>query len=165
MELVKLIKQASMEAQEQAKPTSVMLGTVISIEPLKIQISQKLILGGEQLVLSRSVTDFEIEMTVEHETQEYKKIIDTTHNHGVAKFDEQTSHKHIDGAMLETDSVTVNTSHSHNDSGEIFDITHSHNYTGRKVFKVHNALKNGEKVILVRENGGQRFYVIDRIGD
>lgn len=164
MEFLKIIKQAALEAQEQGKPTSIMIGTVLGSEPLKIQISQKLILGKEQLILSRNVTDFEVEMTVEHKTEEYKKELNTIHNHGVAEFDAQTTHKHIDGAMLETDSVTISTAHCHKDSGGIYDLTHSHEYKGRKVFKVHNALKKGEKVIVIRENGGQRFYVIDRVG-
>lgn len=165
MELVNLLKQASLEAQEQSKPTVILTGNVISMKPLKIQVSQKLILGAPQLILSRNVTDFEIEMTVEHLTEEYKNIIDTTHNHGTASFDEQTSHKHVDGAGLETEAAEIKTVHSHNDAGGIYDLSHSHEYKGKKTFKVHNALKTGEKVILIRENGGQRFYVIDRAGD
>jgi hypothetical protein len=34
---------------------------------------------------------------------------------------------------------------------------------GKKKIKVHNALKNGDKVALIRKHGGQSFYVLDRI--
>lgn len=41
---------------------------------------------------------------------------------------------------------------------------HKHAYVGRKTFTVHNGLVVGDKVILIREQGGQRFIVIDRLG-
>lgn len=41
---------------------------------------------------------------------------------------------------------------------------HRHEYKGRKIFKVYNALKNGEEVILMQLAGGQKYIVIDRIG-
>lgn len=42
--------------------------------------------------------------------------------------------------------------------------THKHAYRGRKSFTVHNGLVAGDKVILIREQGGQRFIVVDRVG-
>ncbi len=39
---------------------------------------------------------------------------------------------------------------------------HSHKYEGRKKWKVHNALEMGEKVILLRCDGGQQYIVLDR---
>lgn len=39
---------------------------------------------------------------------------------------------------------------------------HKHKYQGRKKWKVHNALKSGEKVILIRCDGGQKYIVLDR---
>ena len=41
---------------------------------------------------------------------------------------------------------------------------HSHEYKGRKTFLIHKDLQKGEKVILLREQGGQKYVVIDRIG-
>ena len=41
--------------------------------------------------------------------------------------------------------------------------SHSHEYKGKKTFKVHLALKKGEKVMLLRMQGGQRYIVLDRI--
>lgn len=40
---------------------------------------------------------------------------------------------------------------------------HKHEYKGKKIFKVYNALKKGEEVILVQVAGGQKYIVIDRI--
>jgi hypothetical protein len=43
--------------------------------------------------------------------------------------------------------------------------SHNHDYSGRKKFLVHNGLKVGEDVILLRVQGGQRYIVLDRISD
>lgn len=40
---------------------------------------------------------------------------------------------------------------------------HRHDYKGRKQFTVHLALKVGEKVVLLRCDGGQKFIVLDRV--
>jgi hypothetical protein len=40
--------------------------------------------------------------------------------------------------------------------------SHKHKYQGRKKWKFHFALKNGEKVILLRCDGGQKYIVLDR---
>ena len=61
-DLVKAIKKAAVEAVNASKPANMVFGTVISASPLKIKIDQKLILTSAQLVLTRNVTDYEIEM-------------------------------------------------------------------------------------------------------
>jgi hypothetical protein len=106
------------------KPADVVLGEVVSVEPLEVKIDQKLILSKEFLVLSRNVTDFEIDMTVDH----------------VTEFREGG----VSYALFES---------------------HNHEYKGKKSFKVHNALKLGEKVIMLRMQGGQQFYIIDRVAE
>lgn len=42
--------------------------------------------------------------------------------------------------------------------------SHLHAYKGRKTFTVHNGLVVGDEVILVRQQGGQKYVVWDRIG-
>jgi Protein of unknown function (DUF2577). len=57
------------------------------------------------------------------------------------------------------------TEHTHVVSGVTSSpATHKHAYAGKKTFTVHNGLVKGDKVILIREQGGQRFIVIDRVG-
>ncbi len=41
---------------------------------------------------------------------------------------------------------------------------HFHEIIGQKNFLIHNALEVGDQVILIRQQEGQRFVVIDRIG-
>lgn len=47
--------------------------------------------------------------------------------------------------------------------GEAAFAPHSHAYRGKKKFIVHLGLKVGEKVILLRCDGGQKFIVLDRL--
>lgn len=42
--------------------------------------------------------------------------------------------------------------------------THSHAYVGTKIFTIHNKLKAGDHVILLRVQGGQRYVVLDIVG-
>lgn len=47
--------------------------------------------------------------------------------------------------------------------GESAYESHNHEYKGKKEFLVHHALKVGEEVLLLRQQGGQKFIVIDRV--
>lgn len=44
------------------------------------------------------------------------------------------------------------------------DVPHSHRVEGKKSILVHNGLQKGDEVILIRQQEGQKFVVIDRIG-
>ena len=57
-ELVRLMKQAALDAVNASKPAEICFGKVTSASPLKILVEQKMTLGAAQLVLSRHVTDY-----------------------------------------------------------------------------------------------------------
>ena len=59
-DLVVAIKKASIEAVGAMKPTELVFGKVISISPLKINIEQKLTLLPQQIILSKSVTNYSV---------------------------------------------------------------------------------------------------------
>ena len=67
---------------------------------------------------------------------------------------------------MTVDHVTEVISHGHSVTdtytGTAQPVDHSHPYKGRKSFRVHLGLKMGEKVIMVRCDGGQQFVVLDR---
>lgn len=142
--LVGAMKQAAVEAVEAAKPTGVYYGTVVSEEPLQIFTEQKLLLGRAQLVLARNVTDHWIAMRVHHVTELARCGF--------------TGGKEVTHPGLPTDPPSPV-------AGGEEDICpqHHHEYKGIKHYFVLNALKEGEKVILIREQGGQKFVVIDRV--
>lgn len=111
-DILKMFKRAAKEAIEAADPTAIEFGTVTSVSPLKILVEQKKELSYAQLVLTRNVRDYEIEMTIEHVTEEAE--------------------------------------------------SHTHEYKGKKKFTVHNALKLGDDVMLVKMQGGQKYIVFDK---
>lgn len=89
-----------MDAIEASKPSDFCFGKVTSVSPLKISIEQKMTLSSAQLVLTRNVTDFDVEFTINDETKE---------------------------------------------------------------MTICNSLKIGEKVVLIKQKGGQKYLVLDRV--
>ena len=70
--------------------------------------------------------------------------------------------------MNGTHSHTVSGTDSNGDNIDLrtggCDTAHNHNITGKKSITVHGALVPGDEVILIRQQEGQKFVVIDRIG-
>lgn len=136
-ELVKTLKKAALDAVKADKPVEVCFGNVVGTNPLKISVEQKLTLGEEQLVLTKAVKDHWVDIEVSHFTVNDNFMI-PDHVHG--------------------------TPAGPTDMGNL-DTTHKHGYKGRKKIMIYNGLKTGEKVLLVRFGGGQRFVVLDRVGE
>lgn len=139
-DLIKIIQKTASATIESGSPCNIVFGTVATIEPLTIMTDQKITLNDKQLVLARNCTEFNLEMSVDHETEDF--VYEKEHSHT--------------GTSADGGSISIS---SYTEQGE-----HTHDYQGRKVFTVHNALIVGEKVILVQMSGGQRFIVVDRIG-
>lgn len=140
VDFVKIIKQAALDAVNAAKPVEVCFGKVTSEKPLKILVEQKMTLGEKQLVLSRNVTTFTTEVTVDWKSENHS----IPHNHDINLTDSNG------------DSVTGSTQNK--------DVPHIHEITGKKKITIHNELVVGDEVILVRQQGGQKYIVWDRIG-
>lgn len=145
-ELTKAMKRAALEVMEASKPVNVYFGEVVSASPLKINVEQKMILGKTQLILSRNVTDFKTKVTVNWGSESALTI-----------------HKH---SLSENTGSGGEDSHTHPLSGstEDMNLKHTHGITGKKEITIHNALAVGDEVILIRQQEGQKYIVIDRIG-
>ena len=128
---VELIKQAALGAVEASKPVHLLYGEVISASPLKIQVDQKSIYTEKMLILTRAVTDYEVDVSVSWET------LPVTHGHTVV------------------DTFTG--------GGTATPVEHKHKLQGVKKCKVHNALVQGDQVLLARVQRGKKFVVLDRI--
>lgn len=153
MSLLDTIKRTTIDAFNATNPVNILYGKVSKVSPLEIQVHQKMTLTKEFLVLSRNVTDHEIEMTVDHTTESSLSTVDFSHNHEYNGDTEEGGEEPHHHAYSGTTS----------NGGGSKDLSHSHAYKGRKKFVVHNALKTGEKVILLRVQGGHQFVVIDRV--
>lgn len=112
-DLYNTLKMAAMNAVEASQPSDFLFGKVTSVSPLKIAVDQKMILGSAQLILTRSVTDYTVPVTVNWNTEQ------------------------SDG--------------------------HGHQVSGTKTMTIHNGLKTGDAVILLKKKGGQRYLVFDRV--
>ena len=85
VELANIIKKLACDAVNANKPATIKFGIVTNENPLEITIDQKLRLSKEFLVLTRNVTDYEVDMTVNHVTEKMQKG---------GKDPSFTSHKH-----------------------------------------------------------------------
>lgn len=68
VDLVRVIKQAAMEAVQASAPADLLYGTVASVSPLQVMTEQKLTLRAAQLALAESVTNRPVEVVIEGKT-------------------------------------------------------------------------------------------------
>lgn len=68
-DLVQVIKQIASEAVASGKPTGITYGKVVKVNPLEINIEQKLTLPAEFFKLTKAVTDHYVDITVNHVTE------------------------------------------------------------------------------------------------
>ena len=120
--LIDIMKRAAKEMYDNEQPTDLRFGTVVSVSPLKVQVTNLFTIPQSMLVVPKHLTDYEVEVTVDWTTEDKS-----------------------------------------GGSGDSSFSSHNHDVKGKKKIKVHNALKNGDKVALIRKHGGQSFYVLDRI--
>ena len=137
-DFLNVVKKASLEAVNADQPSDFLFGKVTSVKPLKILVEQKMTLGKAQLVLTRNVTDYEVKMTMDCETETTK--LSATHAHEIEP----------ENDSLEIKSKTIG-------------LNHSHSIKGEKTFIIHNALQVDDEVILLKKKGGQKYLVLDRV--
>lgn len=179
--IVEIIKQAACEANEATKPMNLLIGVVTSESPLVITIEQRLPLSDEFLILTKHVTDHYVDMTVSHSTKD-KSISGLAHSHSYEGTTLETSidgHTHDvqgdKGSVTSGEAKEGTTSHTHfyggttglafNNSNVDETTKHYHDYKGTKKILLHYGLKQGESVLLIRMQGGQKYVVLDRIGE
>lgn len=145
-ELVNLIKQVAVNAVSAAKPAEIVFGKVKSISPMQIVVDQKMTLGKNQLILAQRVTDHKVSVMVDWHTENAT----ATYSHSVTG----------------STASAGDPSHSHNldSTSSAEDIQHSHSIVGKVEITVHGGLAVGDEVILIRQQGGQKYIVTDRIG-
>jgi len=92
--LVEIMKKAAIEAVKASSPSDIVFGRVVGISPLRINIEQRLTLEASHLILTSLVQDFEVDMTVDHFT-ENDAFLNTSHSHPNAGSNSFNSmHKH-----------------------------------------------------------------------
>lgn len=112
--LVELIKQIAAETNSAGQPTDIVYGTVVTASPISIMIDQKTTLTSDFIVLTKSVTKHQVDMSFSCSTE--------------------------------------------NEDG------HAHEINFASKVTINNALKAGDKVIMIKQAGGQSYIVLDKIG-
>lgn len=160
--IVELIQQIAQKTNNASALSDVLFGTVISISPLKISVEQKLELSEEFLILTKNVKDYTVDVSMEWNTE--TRSLNVNHNHAISGEISINSSASINP---NPDNVSISINNDVNSSLAIdeqsLDLSHAHNITGKKTLTIHNALKNGDKVILIQQQGGQKFIVLDKV--
>lgn len=111
--LVRVIKRIVKETIENDKPTRVMYGQVVSTNPLKVSVEQRMVLDKNFLVLSDRLTRKSTTITV------------------------RDNYRNSANELV----------HTEREIDVVFD----------------NSLKTNDKIILLREQGGQKFIILDKV--
>lgn len=124
--LIELLKSKGGKPSDYA---DVVYGIVTSIKPLKVQLSNQMILTDDFITVGKHIGKFKIK------------------GKGKGKFEIKSHHDEVGPASGNRPTVTEN--------AEILKDFE---------FEFDNELKKGDKVTLIRGDGGQRFYLFERKG-
>ena len=146
-EIANLIKEICRNVINAEKPSTFLYGTVVSVLPLKVQISENIILTSNFLKVPQWLTDFNIDVSMTNWSTESSS---TEHTHTIELNDRYN-------ATGDTEAKSIVS------SGQSTKNTHTHSIRGTKSITIHNGLKVGDKVYLGRFYGGQDFIILDRV--
>ena len=137
--LIDIMKRAAIDANEASQPTDLRFGTVKTVNPLSVEITNQMLIPQSLLILPSHLTDYTVPVTFNWTSETAGN-----HNHSYSGSDSRgDSH---------SGSVDSNGSHVHQ---MVSDKSNT--------ITIHNALKVGDKVVLIRKQGGQAFYILDKI--
>ena len=120
--LVGAVKQAALDAIENAQMCDLRYGEVVSTSPLKVKVTNQFTLPSSLLIVPEHLTNHTVSVSLNWTT-------------------ESTS-----GGSEDT----------------LF-ASHDHKLSGTKTMTIYNALQTGDKVALLRKQGGQSYFILDRI--
>lgn len=175
-DLMRELKVSAREERIASSPCDILQGTVLTANPLTVQISSKIILDEDFLIVPQHLTEYTVPITIDCETD--NAVGYHTHSVSIVSDSALGSHSHSYSTESgtagekphshpvsgETSSVTLSHTHSVNGSTGSSGGSHSHKVKGTINVIVHNALKVGDTVLLLRQDGGQNFIILDRIG-
>lgn len=159
--LGEIIKKMAVGANDANAPTSVLFGIITSVNPLEITVEQKLKLTEEFLVLTKNVKDYTVDVSMEWQTE--NKTLNANHNHTLNGDVSIASTAQVNP---NPDNISVTISNEVNNEMSVeqknINLTHSHSISGRKQITIHNGLKLNDNVILLQQQGGNNFVVLDK---
>lgn len=159
--LSELIKRAAIGAYDSSAPAAVLFGTVTSVNPLEITVEQKLKLTKEFLVLTKNVKDYTVEVSMDWDTE--TKNLNANHTHSMSGDISISSKATVNP---NPDNIQVSISNEVNNSMGVeqknISLSHNHKIEGKKNLTIYNGLKLNDNVILIQQQGGNNFVVLDK---
>ena len=159
--LGEIIKRMAVGANDANAPTSVLFGTVTSVNPLEITVEQKLKLTKEFLVLTKNVKDYTVDVSMDWTTE--TKTLNANHTHNLNGDVSVTSNTQVSPNQ---DNIAVTITNEVNNSMDVqqknINLSHNHSISGRKQITIYNGLKLNDNVILLQQQGGNNFVVLDK---
>lgn len=120
--LVGAVKQAALNAVDNAQMCDLRFGEVVSISPLKIKVTNNFTIPSSLLIVPEHLTNHTVNVSIDWTT----------------------------GSRS-------------GGSGDSAFSEHNHSVSGNKTMTINGALKLGDKVALLRKQGGQSYFILDRI--
>lgn len=145
------IKRLSKGVMDSSQLSDIRFGVVENVRPLRIRVDQKILLTDEYLILTNAVKDHAVDISVSWETEKDDYLDENAMMH---THDGSPLVGNLGNPIAGQTGITMN-----------FDTTHHHDIKGRKKIIIHNGLTVGEKVLLLRTQGGQNYVVIDRVDE
>ena len=138
--LIDIMKRAANDANEAGQPCDLRYGTVISVKPLKVQVSQQFTIPSSMLIVPQMLTNYKVPVSLNWVTE---KVEDHTHSYDDLYGETETEERETQEAGEHSHKIISN-------DGE-YSIT------------IHNGLKVGDYVALLRQKGGQKYLILDRV--
>ena len=135
--LIDIMKRAALDASDDAKFADLRYGTVVSVNPLKVQITNQFTLPESMLVVPKHLTEFTVQCSFDQPSQ---SLSGTTEKSSTLSSESDAIKNHTHSINLTLGGSSQNTS-----------IT------------FYNSLKVGDKVALLRKQGGQSYFILDKI--
>ncbi len=145
-EIAQTIKKIIKNTINSSMLSGLYFGKVISVSPFKVEVEQKMTLTEKQLAFSRNVTDYETEISFDDPNiYQDTEIKNCTIKGNI-----------IYNAMSKNCDISQNTAAIKLKFANAKKIKHK--------VTIYNKLKVGDFVALLREQGGQKYFIIDKVG-
>jgi hypothetical protein len=181
MELLAVLQKVTQNCMDAADLMNLEFGTVKTAAPLSIETqSLKILLPAEALELTYAVADHYVDFTLDHETRPAGfGELRLPHSHTeFGRYTETAAPDHVhpeSGGQNTTGQPVPTAEHSHYmeetqtsvvdpaEGADLSNTEHIHKVEGRWRFLVHNGLAAGEKVVMLKASGGQKYIVLSRV--
>lgn len=141
--IIETIKIAALEAVENSKPCDIRFGTVSSISPLKVKVSNDFIIPESLLVVPEHLTD-------------YSMIANVGGSDGGGSSGGSSVTMTVEGETLIVKTNVAVASEPQTTTEEVEKVN-------ERTLTFYNGLEIGDTVILLRNQGGSSYLILDRI--